>query len=288
MDLRSSKILHRDLLADHHLHERRTGQGHRARPLHHRDKIGQGRDIGGSGGARSHHRRDLRDITAHPHLVVKHLAALGELRTGDLLNPRPRRIEQPDKRNLLPNRQFPKTVHLSLLSITDRSRHDGKVVGSAGDETSVHLAVTGDAAVGRGVFPFHRRMGRLVMSQNSKLDKGPLVEKEVDPLPDGELSRLMLLRNLFRPAHLAELLFLLFNRFRYFFERRHCGLLIGLLQLFPGFETSPARFESPPSWRPNPEVCRPDRSDPHTGRGSRNLRSPAPRSSNLWRYQCCR
>ena len=74
----AAELLRCDVLTDGGAHQVRSCQRHRAAPLDHQHEVGEPRDVGGTGRARSHHGGDLRHDPAHHDLVAKQLAGAGE------------------------------------------------------------------------------------------------------------------------------------------------------------------------------------------------------------------
>ena len=165
----------------------RPGQRHRAAALDHGHEVGQPGDVGGARRARPHERGDLRDDAAHHHLLAKQVAGAREQRAGRLLDARAGRVEQPDQRDALGERQLAQARHLRLAGHAHRPGHDGEVVRGHGDEPAVDLAVAGDDAVGGRLLALHRPLGEVRAAVDPELDPGAGVDQEVEALAGGEL-----------------------------------------------------------------------------------------------------
>ena len=192
---RAAELLLRDVLADRRAHEVRPGERHRAAALDHRDEVGQAGDVRGARRARAHQRRDLRDHAAHHDLLAEQVAGAGEQRADRLLDPRAGRVEQPDERDPLGQRELAQARDLDLAGHPHRAGHDREVVGADGDHAPVDAAVAGDHAVGRRVAALHRALGEVRLGVDAELGERPVVDQQRDPLARGQLARLVLARD---------------------------------------------------------------------------------------------
>ena len=122
VDARAAELLLGHVLAGHGLGEVRPGERHRAAALHHRHEVGEAGDVGGAGGARPHQRGHLRHDAAHDHLLAEEVAGAGEQRAGRLLDARAGRVEQPDQRDALRERQLAQARHLHARPSCPSSR----------------------------------------------------------------------------------------------------------------------------------------------------------------------
>ena len=107
VDARAAQLLLGDVLAGHRLREVRAGQRHRAAALHHRHEVGQPGDVRGARRAGAHQRRHLRDHAAHRSTSSRNRwPGAGEQRARGLLDARAGRVEQPDHRDALAEREL--------------------------------------------------------------------------------------------------------------------------------------------------------------------------------------
>ncbi len=155
---RAAEFLLGDVLADGRPDQVRAGERHRAAALDHRHEVGEARDVGGSCGARPHQGGDERDDPAHDHLFAEQVTGAREQRAGGLLHARPGRVEQPDERHALGQRELAQARGLQLAGHAHRARHHGEVVGTDRDHAPVDLAVAGDDAVRGRVDVVHRAL----------------------------------------------------------------------------------------------------------------------------------
>ena len=138
------------LLAGRSLDEASAAERHAARALDHGDEVGEPRDVRGSRRAGAEHRRNLRDDTAHLHLLEEERAAAGERAARSLLDARPRRVEQPDHREPVEHRLPAQPRDLLLADHPHRSGHHREVVRGAVHAAAVDQPLAGDHAI-RGV-----------------------------------------------------------------------------------------------------------------------------------------
>ena len=192
VDARAAQLLLGHVLAGDRLGQVRAGERHRAAALDHRHEVGQAGDVGGAGGARAHQRRDLRDHAARHHLLAEQVARAREQRAGGLLDARAGRVEQPDHRDALAERQVAQARDLHLAGHAHRAGHHGEVVGGHGDQAAVDLAVAGDDAVGRRLLALHRALREVRAPVDAELDERALVDQQRQPLARGELVLLVL------------------------------------------------------------------------------------------------
>ena len=203
VDARAAELLLGHVLAGDGLREVRPGERHRAAALHHRHEVGEPRDVGRAGRARSHERGHLRHDPAHHHLLAEQVARAREQRAGRLLDARAGGVEQPDHRDALGERELAQARDLQLAGHPHRAGHHGEVVGGHRHEPAVDLAVAGDHAVGGCLLALHRPLGEVRPSVDAELRERALVDQQRQPLARGELALLVLARDLLLAA--AEL-----------------------------------------------------------------------------------
>ena len=121
------------------------------------------------------------------HLLAEQVAAAGEQRADRLLDPRAGRVEQPDQRDPLGQRQLAQPRDLELAGHAHRARHHREVVGGDRDQPAVDLAVAGDHAVGRRLLALHRPLGEVRPAVDPELDERALVDQQGEPLARGQL-----------------------------------------------------------------------------------------------------
>ena len=110
------------------------------------------------------------------------------------------RVEQPDDRDALAQRQLAHAGGLALPDLAHGAGEHGEVVGDDGDAPAVDVADAGDDAVGRevalgGEAGVHR-VGELAV-----LDERARVDQQVDALPDRELAHAALAGDPLVAAH---------------------------------------------------------------------------------------
>jgi hypothetical protein len=138
-------------------------------------------------------------------LLLEQVAGAGEHRSGRLLDPGARRVDQPHHRNSLAQSQLAHARGLQLADHAERPGHHGEVIGNGRHAASVDAPDPGDATVGGGELPLHRGCSGLVMAQKRELGEGAGVEQQVQSFPDRELALPMLALDPFRPTHAFEL-----------------------------------------------------------------------------------
>ena len=206
MDARAAELLLGHVLARDRLREVRPGERHRAAALHHRHEVGEPGDVGRAGCARAHERGHLRHDAAHHDLLAEQVAGAGEQRAGRLLDARAGRVEQPDHRDALGERELAQSGDLQLAGHAHRARHHGEVVGGHRHQPAVDLAVAGDHAVRRRLLAFHRALREVRPPVDAELRERALVDQQRQPLARGELALLVLARDLLlAPAELRVL-----------------------------------------------------------------------------------
>ena len=115
----------------------------------------------------------------------------------------PGRVEQPDQRDPLGQRQLAQARDLELSGHAHRARHHGEVVGGDRDQAAVDLAVAGDDPVGRGVAAGHGALREVRLRVDPELDPRAVVDQQREPLARGQLLGGMLAGDLLLAA--AEL-----------------------------------------------------------------------------------
>src|SRR2546427_9034593 len=189
VDLRAPQFLGRDVLAHDGLDERRPPERHVARALHHRNEVGERRDVRGARGARAHHRRDLRHDARHDRLFAEEQTGAGEVARADrLLDAGAGGVDEPDHGHPLRVGNLASPVALHLGRAAHRTRHHREVVGDDRGEAAVDPPEAGDDAVGRRLPTRHLRRHTRVGGLNADLGEGTAVEQEVDAFAGGELA----------------------------------------------------------------------------------------------------
>src|SRR6188472_103969 len=200
VDLGAAELLHRDVLAGDGLSQVRAGQRHRALAGDHRHEVGERRDVGGTGGAGTHHRRHHRDHSRHLDLLAEEVAGAGEERSRRLLDASAGRVEQPDKGHPLGESHLAQASDLELAGHPHRASHHREVVGGDATGAAVDVAPAADHAVGGGVLAVHRPLGEVGTAVDAHLDKCALIDQQGDPLAGGQLAALVLLGDLLLAA----------------------------------------------------------------------------------------
>ena len=158
------------------------------------------------GGAGTEHPGDQRHDARHHHLLAEQVARAREHRAGRLLDPGAGRVEQPDQRHPLLQRQLAQARHLDLAGHPHRAGHHGEVVGGDRDGAPVDVAPAGDHPVGRRLLAVHRALREVRAGVDAHLDEGARVDEQVDPLARGQLAGGVLLGDLLlAPAELRLL-----------------------------------------------------------------------------------
>ena len=192
VDLGAAEVLHRDVLAGHGLGQVRARERHRALADHHRHEVREPRDVGGPGRAGAEHRGHQRHDARHRHLLAEQVPGAGEQAARGLLDSRPGRVEQPDQRHPLLQRQLAQAAHLQLPGHPHRAGHHREVVGGDRARPAVDVAPAGDHAVGRRLAALHRALGEVRTGVDAHLDERARVDQQVDPLAGRELAALVL------------------------------------------------------------------------------------------------
>ena len=203
---RAAELLLGDVLADRSAHQMRAGERHRSPPGHHRHEVGEPGNVGGTGGARPHQRGDLRDHPRVDHLLAEQLPRPGKQRSDRLLDARAGRIEQPDHRDALGQRQLAQPGDLQLPGHAHRAGHHREVVGGDRGQPTVDLAVPGDHPVGGRFATVHRPLGRVGSAMDAQFDERAVVDQQRDPLARGQLLGGVLRGDLLGPAAQLDLL----------------------------------------------------------------------------------
>ena len=147
------------------------------------------------------HGRDLRNDTAHRHLLSEQRAGRRERRPGRRLDPRARRVQQPDDGDALAEGQLADPRRLGLADGAHRAGQHREVVGADGDPAAVDGADPRHHAVRREVPPLGLEGRVHRVGQLTQLDERAGVEEEVEPLPDGQLAHAPLPLDLLLAAH---------------------------------------------------------------------------------------
>ena len=190
MDLAAAELLGGDDLAGRGLHQRRPAEEDRPLLLDDHGLVAHRRDVGTTGGARAHHRGDLRDAAGgHVRLVEEDAAevlAVGE----DLVLHRQERatgVDEVDARQVVLRRD-----RLRPQVLLDRHRVvgaalDGRVVGHDHALATVDATdATDDPGAGHRRLP--RRAVHPVRRQRAQLqERAARVEQPVDPVAREEL-----------------------------------------------------------------------------------------------------
>ncbi len=181
---------------------------------------------------------------------------------GRLLDARAGRVEQPDHRDALGERELAQARDLQLAGHAHRAGHDREVVGGHGHEPAVDLAVAGDHAVRRRLLALHRPLREVRPSVDAELGERALVDQQRQPLARGELVLLVLAGDLLLAAAelrlLAPLVQLLDERAqrRAGHERVRRARARSLSAPRGGRGTAPARASPSPSPRSAPPRAR--------------------------------
>ncbi len=204
VDVGAAQLLGGHLLAGRRLHERRAAQEDRALALDDDRLVAHRRHVGSAGGARAHHRGDLRHPQRrHARLVVEdapEVVAVGE-HLGLERQERAPRIHQVEARQPVLERDL-----LGAHVLLDRHREvgaalHGGVVRDHHDRTAVHRAHPGDHSGARRLVVVEP-----VRGQGRQLEeRGAGVEQALDALAHEQLAARAVARDLVRPAALAHL-----------------------------------------------------------------------------------
>ena len=178
---------------------------HVRRALDHGDEIRQPGDVRRPGRTGAHHGCDLRNDPAHVDLLPEEIACPSEHGTTGLLDPGPRRVDQPHDRDALAKGQLAHPGGLQLADHPDGAGHDGEVVGDHANSPPIDPAHAGHHTVGGGCLALHLRRRGLMVGEEAELGERAGVEQQIDALPDGELGRGVLPRHAFRSTHRAGL-----------------------------------------------------------------------------------
>jgi hypothetical protein len=117
-----------------------------------------------------------------------------------------RRVEQPDQRDPLGQRQLAQPRDLQLAGHPHRAGHHREVVRRDRRESPAHLAIAGDHAIGGCVDAVHRALGEVRAAVDAQLDKRPLVDQQCQPLARRQLPCRVLRFDPLRPAAEPDLL----------------------------------------------------------------------------------
>ena len=115
------------------------------------------------------------------------MPAAGEQRPHRLLDPGAGRVQQPDERDPLGERELAQARDLELAGHAHRAGHHREVIGGDRGQAAVDLAVAGDHAVGGGVLAVHGALGEVRPPVDPELDERPLVDQQRQPLARGQL-----------------------------------------------------------------------------------------------------
>ena len=149
---------------------------------------------------------DQRHDAGHLHLLAEEVARAGEQRARRLLDPGAGRVEQPDQRHPLSQRDLAQAGHLELAGHPHRAGHHREVVGGDRARAAVDVAPAGDDAVGGSLLALHRPLREVRAAVDAHLDERALVDQQVDPLAGRELAALVLLGDLLLAAAQLRLL----------------------------------------------------------------------------------
>ncbi len=187
--VRAAELFGRDDLAGGRLHERRTAQEDRALVFDDDRLVGHRGHVRAAGGARAHHRGDLRDpLRAHARLVVEdapEMVAVGE-HVGLQRQERTTRIDEVDAGEPILLRDLLRAQMFLYRDRIVRAAFDGRVVRDDHALRAVDRPDAGD----------HPGGGRVVMVHSVGSERGELeerragVDEPVDAVARGELAAL--------------------------------------------------------------------------------------------------
>ena len=182
VDVRPSKLLGRDVLVGHLLHDLGPGEKHVGRVAHHDHDIGDGRRVHGAAGARAEDERDLRHLTRRQDIFEKDVGVAGE-GVHALLDAGAAGIVEPDDGRPGVDRHLHDLADLFGIGRGQGTAEDREILGEDEDQPAADGPVTGDHAVGVGLLSIHPEFGAAVGDEGVVFLEAAVVEDVFETLP---------------------------------------------------------------------------------------------------------
>jgi len=196
VDLGAAEIFGGNLLAGHGLDHVGSRDVHLADPVHHEDKVAQGRGVHGAPRAGPQDEAELRDDAGGQGVPEKNRPVLPQ----SFLDAGASRIDDPDDGGPDLDRQIHHMADLARVRLAERSAHDREILRIDVDQTAVDRSRTGDHPVAVNLLPVHSELRRLMGNEHLEFGEASRVQHHVDPLPGAELASLVLLVGLLPTA----------------------------------------------------------------------------------------
>ena len=168
-----------------------TGDEHVAGLVHHENEVGDGGGIDGPSRTGAQNGGNLRNDAAGQGVAEEDL---GVTRQADhaLLDPGAAAVVEADDRRPHLRGQIHDLADLGRVGLRQAAAEDGEVLRKDVDQPAVDPAMAGDHAVSRDAALLHGEIGATMDDELVQFLERALVQKQGEPFPGGQLSRIVL------------------------------------------------------------------------------------------------